>query len=299
MNLGKIINDPLLHFLAIGLSFFLFFNLISNDKLQSNEQEILVDEQVLLEFMQFQAKAFNKEHFTNQFASLTDSEKQKLIDNYIREEVLYREAKNLGMASNDNLIRRRMVGKMEYLTHSMTSQLVTANTDQLKALYQQQKDDYYIEPSITFTHIFFDSEKHGRNKAQELAKSQLNEFASNSKPSFNESANYSDRFPYHLNYVKRSNSFVQSHFGESFAHDLFAEEATDNNWIGPIQSDYGSHLVLKLEQSEGRHPAIDEVMTELTEEFKRQQTLELQNQAIQSLIDSYQVTIDLPASEVQ
>jgi hypothetical protein len=40
-------------------------------------------------------------------------------------------------------------------------------------------------------------------------------------------------------------------------------------------------------------------MTELSGEFKRQQTQELQNQAIQSLIDTYDVIIDLSTAEIK
>jgi parvulin-like peptidyl-prolyl isomerase len=299
MRSGKIIRDPLVHFLAIGLGFFLLFNLVSDDKWQVDDQIVVVDERALLEFMQFQAKAFDSEHFTDQMASFTSQQMQQLIDDYIREEVLYREAKNLGMELNDNLIRRRMVGKIEYLTRSMTSQLINASQAQLKALYQERKDEYYIEPAITFTHVFFDTEKHGLDQARELAISQLDEFITKSMPTFSEAAKYTDRFPYHLNYVKRSRSFIQSHFGESFTQDLFRGETNNNNWFGPIQSAYGYHLVLMLEQTEGRYPPIGEVIDELSEEFKRQQTLKLQNQAIQSLIDTYQVVIDLPAAETK
>ncbi|MFT5923505.1 MAG: hypothetical protein ACI9LE_000488 [Paraglaciecola sp.] len=299
MTLKDIIKDPLIHFLAIGFSFFLLFNLVSNDKLQVNDQQIIVDDQTLLEFMQFQAKAFNTDYFTNQLASLTAEEKLKLVNSYIREEVLYREAKKLGMELNDNIIRRRMVGKIEYLTSSMTSQLVNASKEELQALYHQRKDEYYIEPSKTFTHIFFDVEKHGLDRALELAKSQLREFIGKSAPSFTEAAKYSDRFPYHLNYVKRSQSFIQSHFGEPFTQELFAREASLKTWFGPIQSTYGFHLVLKLEQTPGRYPTVDELMTELSGEFKRQQTQELQNQAIQSLIDTYDVIIDLSTAEIK
>jgi hypothetical protein len=299
MQSGKIFREPLVHFLVIGLGFFLLFNLVSDDKVQVDDQRIVVDEPALLEFMQFQAKAFDTEYFTKQLASLTVKERQQLIDGYIREEVLYREAKNLGMELNDNLIRRRMVGKIEYLTHSMASPLVNETQEQLKELYQQRKDEYYIEPSITFTHVFFDAEKHGLNKALELAESQLDEFISKSMPTFTDAAKYSDRFPYHINYVKRSRSFINSHFGDSFAQELFSDETNNKNWFGPIRSVYGYHLVLKLEKTEGRYPPIDEVMEELSEEFKRQKILELQNQAIQALISGYQIIIDLPVAEAR
>lgn len=299
MQPGKILREPLVHFLVIGLSFFVLFNVVSDDKMQVDDQKIVVDEPALLEFMQFQAKAFDAEYFTNQLASLTVKEKQQLIDTYIREEVLYREAKNLGMELNDNLIRRRMVGKIEYLTYSMASPLVNESQAQLQELYQQRKDEYYIEPSITFTHVFFDTEKHGLIKAQALAESQLDEFISKSMPAFTDAAKYSDRFPYHINYVKRSRSFITSHFGDSFAQELFSGETNNKNWFGPIRSAYGYHLILMLEKTEGHYLPIEEVLEELSEEFKRQQILELQNQAIQALISGYQIIIDLPVVETR
>ncbi len=299
MQPGKILREPLVHFLVIGLGFFVLFNVVSDDKMQVDDQKIVVDEPALLEFMQFQAKAFDAGYFTNQLASLTVKEKQQLIDAYIREEVLYREAKNLGMELNDNLIRRRMVGKIEYLTHSMASPLVNESQAQLQELYQQRKDEYYIEPSITFTHVFFDTEKHGLIKAQALAESQLDEFISKSMPAFTDAAKYSDRFPYHINYVKRSRSFIASHFGDSFAQALFSGETNNQNWFGPIRSAYGYHLILMLEKTEGHYLPIEEVLEELSEEFKRQQILELQNQAIQALISGYQIIIDLPVVETR
>jgi len=295
----KVLRDPLVHFLAVGLSFFILFNLVSSDNSQVDKRTIVVNENSLLEFIQFRAKAFDSERFKSQLASMSADERRQLIDDYVREEVLYREAKNMDIENYDYMIRRRLVSKIEYLTRNVSSQLVNASQEQLQVLYQQRKEEYYIEPSITFTHVFFDAQKHGWDKARQLTESQKDDFLNKSAPSFSEAAKYSDRFPYHQNYVDRSLSFIENHFGGTFARDLFAAQSSPGTWVGPIKSAYGYHLVHELKRSEGRYPAFDEVVADLSEEFKRQQTLELQNQAIQSLIDVYQVVIELPEGNVR
>jgi len=299
MTLRKILKDPLVHFLAIGLGFFLFFNLVSTDSWQVDKRKILINEQTLLEYMQFRAKAFDAERFKSHLASLSAEEKQQLIDGYIRDEVLYREAKILGMEQDDYIIRRRMISKLEYLTRSMSSRINDPTDEQLQALFQQRKDDYYVESATTFTHVFFDSEKHSWEKSLQLAKSQLEYFINIASPAFTDASKYGDRFPYHLNYVERTYSFIQSHFGEPFTDDLFSRKLTPKTWIGPIKSSYGYHLVLERKRSKGRYQTFDEVKTDLMDEFTRQQTHKLQDQAVKSLIEVYEVVIELPQQDAK
>ncbi|XZZ64234.1 hypothetical protein ACJJIF_21960 (plasmid) [Microbulbifer sp. SSSA002] len=77
-----------------------------------------------------------------------------MIDDYIREEILYREAINLGLQEHDQIIRRRLIQKLDYVTGGFSSKISITDED-LKNYFKLNQEKYRIEASITFTHVFF------------------------------------------------------------------------------------------------------------------------------------------------
>ena len=51
-----------------------------------------------------------------------DAELKGLIDNYVKEEIYYREARKLELDQDDEVVRRRMLLKMQLLSQSASSQ---------------------------------------------------------------------------------------------------------------------------------------------------------------------------------
>ena len=87
------LREPLVHFVAAGAILFGALALFRDDA-QSIEdgRTIVVDRRSLLSFLQYRANAFEAGTFGAALDAMTDAEIQEVIDAYIDEEILYREA---------------------------------------------------------------------------------------------------------------------------------------------------------------------------------------------------------------
>jgi hypothetical protein len=132
---------------------------------------------------------------------------------------------------------------------------------------QKNREVYTVASSVTFTHVFLDSSLHGDRAAKATAREvqlQLN----SQHAAFNDAPRFGDRFPFLQNYVERTFDYVSSHFGEEFVSAL-KDMAPSQKWSGPIHSIHGYHLVLLTARAEARMPELDEIRTQLEEDWKR------------------------------
>ena len=285
----KLLKEPLIHFLVLGFGLFLLFELVSGDTGDYDDQIIRVDRDALLAFAQYRFRTFDPEVAGARLDGLSKTELETLIDDYVREEALYREALALGLDREDYIIKRRLIQSLELFTNAF----VTANSEvsdaDVAAYYTANRRDYYIEPFVTFTHVFFANERHGRERAQTLATAKLAELNAQQVP-FSDSPRHGDRFPYHLNYVEREADIVASHFGASMAREVFSL-APGESWQGPFESPYGAHLVMLTRRVEGRYPALAEVEARVRDDARREALDRQEDAAIQAIVDRYQVRI--------
>ena len=279
-----------MHFLLIGAAFFLIFHLTSSNNPGSDLKTVVVDKNSLLTFMQYRSKKFNQDEFETKLANLNENELKSLIDNFIREEVLYREALGLGMDKDDYLIRRRMVQKIEFINENISRNSQNISQQDIEDYYNKNREDYKIEPSATFTHVFFSNKKNGIYEAKLLAEKELN-ILNNNNVQFSDSVKHGDRFLYHLNYVERTPEFVESHFGAEMSEAIFNLVPDETNWYGPFESQYGSHLVLLTDKKDEEIPGIEEVRDSIVQDLNYQLSNEAKEKSIKDIIDSYDVKI--------
>ncbi|NIB44923.1 peptidyl-prolyl cis-trans isomerase [Pseudomaricurvus alkylphenolicus] len=282
-------RDPLSHFLVAGLALFLGLSAISGD--DSSERDIVVDRETLLTFVQYRTKVFQPELAAKRLDAMTVEQKANLVRQYVEEEALYREAIAMGLEGDDYVIRRRMVQKLEFITQGFVEQGVEVDEESLEAFFQQQRDDYFIEPSVTFTHVFLSAEKHPGGELQQSAEGMLKQLHEE-KVNFSESMRFGDRFPFHVNYVERTPEFVASHFGQSFADEVFdlaLPEQDGSRWVGPFSSQYGLHLVNVSQRLPGRYPELAEVVDVVKQDYRQAQIREKQRLAIEEIVQRYRV----------
>lgn len=286
----KLIKQPLLHFLLIGAAFFLIFHFTSSNNPEHDLKTVIVDKNSLITFMQYRSKKFNRNEFETKLANMSESKLNNLIEDYVREEVLYREALGLGMDKDDYLIRRRMVQKIEFINEQLNNSQNITRQD-IKNYYNKNLDDYKIEPSATFTHVYFSNVKNGTDKAKQLAEKELIILNRNKVP-FSDSVKHGDRFLYHLNYVERTPEFVESHFGTEMSEEIFSLEPSDINWYGPFESQYGYHLVLLTDKKEEVIPGVEEVRDSIVKDLNYKLSNEAKEKSIKNIIDSYDVRVN-------
>lgn len=292
--LRRFLRDPLLHFLVVGGALFAFHaSYVGAPDPGADDLTIVIDEKALLGFMQDRARVFADGPFREQLASLSPPERRQLIDDYVREEVLYREAVALGLDRDDYIIRRRLVQKLEFVTETLSRQTVEVTPAELRAYFDAHRSDYRIEPTITFTHVFFDAERGGREAALAEARRAVGRLNAEAAP-FEAGGRTGDLFPFHQNYVERTPDFVASHFGSDMAAAVFAMPP-GATWQGPFESPYGAHAVMVSARTEARDATLEEIEGRVREDAVFEKKSRLMNETVDALVAKYEVRIELPA----
>ena len=289
-------KEPLVLFLLIGSLFFAAFNFLGGSGFDDNKT-IVVDRVSLLRYLQLKTKAVDQNLLLRTFDAMPEDKRQKLIADYVREEALYREAQAIGLDKNDPVIKGRVLQKLEFITQEYSEAVLKVDDEQLEKYFDNHKNDYFIEPSVTFTHVFFNRESHGDELANKLAVEKLRELNKNETP-FAESIQHGDRFPFHVNYVERTPDFISSHFGEPMSQQIFAFSMAENSnktgvWRGPYTSTYGFHLIMVSRLEEGRFPKLGEVVSQVYQDAQHQQTRKSLDDAYQAIVETY--TVELSA----
>jgi len=291
----RVVRDPLVHFLlAGGLLFAAFAMLHPADNTGGAEgKTIVVDKPGLMALMQYRSAAFQPKYFEARFAALTPKDRQALIDGYVQEEALVREARALGLDQGDYVIRRRLVQKMMYLMDDAATATFAPTDADLQRYFQSHRDAYRAPATVTFTHVFLDNEvahPGGARKAAEAVQRTLEL----KQAGFADAPAYGDRFAYLQNYVERTPDFVGSQFGQGFAADI-ARLQPSSRWQGPIRSDYGWHLVLLTERKASAAPSFASVKEQVKDDLLRDTVSGYRRKAIADLVGRFQVRlVNLP-----
>lgn len=284
----KILRDPLVYFLLVGLGLFVLFDVVASDDAAYDSRVINVDRDALLTFVQYRSRAFEPQAAAARLDNMPEDELDRLVADYVREEALHREAKSLGVDQNDYIIKRRMIQSIEFITDGFVTAAVDVSDKDVSAYYEANRDDYYVSPYVTFAHVFFDGERHSRDEAFGLAQAKLAELNERQVP-FSDAPRHGDRFPYFINYVERDPQFVTSHFGAPMAEQVFVLEPDDTNWHGPFESEYGMHLVLLTRKVAGRYPELAEIEANVRDDTEREAIAAQKDKAIQAIVDTYEV----------
>ncbi|PCJ70387.1 MAG: hypothetical protein COA62_07260 [Rhodobiaceae bacterium] len=290
-------RDPLIHFTALGVLLFALYALVGSDKAPQWDTRIHVDRETLLTFIQYRTRNFDRAMAETRLAALKQAERDQLVEEYVREEVLYREGLTLGLEEDDYVIRRRLIQKVEFLAEGFSSAAVEVSEAELATYFEENQQTYYVDPSITFTHVFFDKTKHGTETVA-LAQAGL-ENLNAENVLFSQAPGHGDRFPFHLNYVERTPAFVASHFGRELAEAVFALPADAANWKGVFISPYGAHLVMVTSVTQGRVPELSDVRGRVREDALRQRREEELEVAIGKIMARYDLVIDLDTGAAQ
>lgn len=264
------IREPLLHFLVAGAGLFLLYSFAEVPDAVGDNEIIVSSGQV--------------EHLTALFVKTwqrppTASELTGLIDNFILEEVLYREATAIGLDQDDTIIRRRLKQKMEFLVDDFSS--ANPADDDLQQFLIEQPDRFRRDPRITFEHVYLVEANADEIKAT-LVALQRND------PIDSELVNQYGLLP--RRFDDASATTIAGQFGEAFSQVLFGQDG--GQWTGPVQSPFGTHLVLIEEIVEGRVPELAEIRDEVQREWLVDRRDAAQEVFFDSLRNKYTIKVE-------
>jgi parvulin-like peptidyl-prolyl isomerase len=210
------------------------------------------------------------------------------VDDFVREEVLYREAKAMGLDQDDIIVRRRMRQKFEFLAEDQAARTGPPTDQELESYLRQHADKYSEEPNFSFDHIFFSREMRGASADAE-ANAMLARLSGKGTIDI---AKLGDAFLLPSRFEKTSAGETARLFGEKFAEDL--TKAPLGTWAGPIESSYGIHLVrVNARIPEGAPPMAkvrEAVLRDLLSD-RRKQELDTQYEKLRA---RYMVVVEPP-----
>ena len=275
----RLIKEPLVHFLIIGAAIFVLYGLMGRQDTEVQERAITITAGEIGWLTDSWQKRWNRPP--------TPEERAGIIDQYLREMILYREAVAMGLDRDDTIIRRRLAQKLEFLTQDLISPQPPTE-DELHAYFEAHIDRYRPPDLITLTQVFLDPDKRGDQtlKDAEAIKAQL--IALEQPPE--DARSFGDPFMLQSYYPERSEAELSKLFGSGFARPVF--ELAPQKWHGPVLSGYGTHLVYVHDLQEAEPPRFTDVEEQVRQDWENDRREELNEQFIASLMGRYDVTIE-------
>ena len=273
----KLLKDPLLHFLLIGAALFFVFGFIKN--LAGNQENRIVITQGDIESIKAKfARTWKRPP--------TEKEITNLIEDKVRDEISYREAVAMGLYQNDPVIRKRLRMKVELLAENVAGLALPLDED-LSIFLEKHRDLFRREPQISFKHVYLNSDKRGAGVGDDardlLAK--LRAVGPGAAPK-----SYGDPIMLPKEFTLDSIRNVERLFGKSFIQDLLQIEL--GNWVGPVSSSYGLHLVFVRKRIAARDPELFEIRQAVEREWIAQRRKEVKEEMYKKLRERYSVTIE-------
>ncbi len=282
----KLLREPLLHFLFIGAAIYAGFGLFA-EPVQDTQDNTLVVDAGEIEWM---ATSWHKRW--NRLP--TPQELDGLIQQYIRETILYREALAMGLDKDDIVIRRRLAQKLEFLAQDLA--LMTPPTEEELQAYFDEHQARYREPvRYTFTQVYIDPDKRGDGTLDDAA--DIKARLSGHPGLLGNAGELGDEFMLQAYYPEKSRIDIQKLFGSGFAESLVALKAGE--WHGPVLSGYGTHLVYVHGLSEPPAPVFTEVRARVQQDWEDARRETMNEQFYAGLRDRYSIVIEEFAPETE
>lgn len=279
--MSKWLKEPLFHFLLLGAAIFFIYGLVAEKGRAENEIFISRGQQ---------------ENLVNTFSRTwqrlpTPVEYQGLLKDYIRQEIAYRQSREMGLDQDDIVIRRRLRQKMEMLAEDVAG-LVPPTEEELQAYLYANTESFMIEPRMTLHQIYFSTDRRG-DLAGADALEALQVIAGQG-----ETANtdiMGDPLPLPAVLDNAGESEIARLFGSVFVEGLRGVQT--GSWSGPVASGFGLHLVLVTDRVEGRVPLLDEVRPEVQRELMSQRRQDTVDGLYEKLAENYSIEIE-PLTDV-
>jgi hypothetical protein len=276
------LREPLLHFVLLGMALFAVSRFVkpAADRAAPSRQIVLT----LDDLRQLQIG------FAAQWQRApTEQEMLGLLENKIKEEILYREALAMGLDKDDTIVKRRMAQKMEFLAEDVSASH-EPTTEELRAWFAQNTKMFEQPARITFRLLYFSPDRRGRS-AWSDASAALKKLAG--KPaSWPGAEALGDPFMFPDYMADRTPDQIAKDFGPPFAKTLFVQKP--GAWTGPIESGYGWHLVYVDSLIPERAAAYEEVEPDVKTAWLATRKADAWDKAYKEMRAKYELVLPAP-----
>src|SRR5512135_470946 len=142
MRLKRLLREPLIHFLLIGAALFALYHYLQPARSatpSSKQIQLSLDELAQLALL-----------FQSQWKrDPTPEEFSRMVEQKVQSEVLYREALAKGLDKNDEIVKRRLALKMQFLAEDVAAAR-EPTTDELKIWFEKNRAKFAQPPRLSF-----------------------------------------------------------------------------------------------------------------------------------------------------
>ena len=280
-TMKRLSREPLVHFLLIGAVLFGVYSIIPFGRvtpLASTEIRLSAGE--LAQLMLLFKSQWRREPTAEEF--------NRLVEDKIRGEVLYREALAMGLDKGDEIVKRRMAQKMQFLSEDVAAAR-EPTTEQLRAWYEKNSASFAQPPRVSFRHLYFSPDRRGARARDDAAQALAR--LSGQPEDATIARSLADRFMFQEHYRDRAPDSLGKEFGPQFARAVAT--LAPASWQGPIESGFGWHLVFVDTVIPGRVPAFEEIESDVRTAWLGEQKAQAWDKAYKAMRARY--TVLLPA----
>jgi hypothetical protein len=217
----------------------------------------------------------------------TRQEIDGVIQSYIREDVLYRQAVEMGLNEDDPITRRRMAQKLEFLTSDL-AMMVKPAQGELEGFFKENRAAYQAPNRITLSHLFFNPDRRKKSTLAD-ASEVLATLQAKGEPDA-ESMQAGDPFMLHSDFVSVTETDIARQMGNGFSEAVM--KLKPGQWHGPVLSGYGVHLVYVFEHLASPPVVFEEVEATVLEDWQVEQREKFNADFLENLKNRYEIVID-------
>ena len=278
----RLVREPLIHFLLIGAALFAVYHYLQPARgaaPSSKQIQLSLDELAQLAAL-FQSQ-WRRDPTPQEFG--------RMVEQKVQSEVLYREAIAMGLDKNDEIVKRRMAQKMQFLAEDVAAAR-EPTTDELKSWFEKNSANFAQPPRVSFRHLYFSQDRRGAHARDDAAKAlaqltgQPEDVKSSADPSMFQDY-YRDQAP----------DYLGKEFGPQFAQAV--QKLPSGSWRGPIESGFGWHLVFVDTVIPGRVPDFEEIESDVKTAWLAAQKAVAWDKAYKEMRAKYTVLLPAPPAD--
>ncbi len=271
----RINSDPLFAFLILSLGIFIYHALVSDDTDRIDDKIVMTDHDIdrLIDIYQ------------RTWSAAPDSiALQRLIDQELKNEIFYNEGLKMNLDHNDEIIRRRLVQKYEFLIKDISDNADPTDA-QVQEFYRQHQERYQSEASYTMSQYYFSPD------ALDNAMAQAQQFYETAITDGSDPMTHRNTLHLPQQQVNKTINQLMQDFGTSFAQTV--AQYSDTGWQKPIQSGYGWHVINIQSIDAPKAIPYEGVRDQVAQDYRNQQLSEYNDGLYEALRSEYEIKWNL------
>jgi hypothetical protein len=206
------------------------------------------------------------------------------VNQFIREQILSREAVAIGLDEGDIVVRRRLAQKMEFLFKDLSA-MIEPTEDELRKYFFENRWKYETPPRVTFTQVYFSIDSRGIEEAMQAAQALIKEGGDPYRV-----ATLGDASILSPGCTQCSVREIRNRFGTDFAEAV--KNLEPGSWYGPVKSAYGVHAVYIHERQDTQLPNFHDVIDRIKNDWMSAKREENTRRAYGEIRSRYRVLVE-------